>query len=788
MAGPRPDDNYNPTQTVTPSTSAPNDYLTTRANGNQFGAQVGEAYQRTGSDISDVGNKTMDVSLQSLGLANEHAANMADMQLAVDGGDVYNKYKSLEGLDASNAKNGAIQSYLGVNQKIRESLPNAAAQRAYDTIATRRMSFTIQDMNSYAATQKQKAYREGNEATSDLAVQQANSYGVASSNDQFNFEMSGIIHSLNANYTAPEYGKYQTIPATTDPKTGRLDFDTSTTDGKTAQADYDNYMNTKVGQAWANRVNTLVNDRDNGNVLTAMQVVKNNYDSIPPAARARILAILDGPYKAMQVKDGTNQIMSQADQDYKTSLSQSAPTTATPDVIRKVFADQESGSGKTSSNTYQIQPGTWSKFAHPGEVITNPQDNEAVFNRYMDYIQKLPKVQGDPARAAVAFFSGEGNLSPIGSKTPFLNDHADASGKSVSSYVQDIQNRIGSVTAGSGATGIFQSKADYLRSHYDDLIGQAGDNAERLHPNNAVFRDSYIARTTTQIHQEITAQEVQDRAHSDFILGKVFDAKHPVTSIDQLDYSGDPQIRDAWTQMQAQNPYGAQNIRNRVAVANSRGQATQYGTNYFQLWNKVVSGQITDPSELSSWIDPHSGNKSPLTNTGMNQLIETMKGSQTPEQASQNRMIQNFFNTLHNSKIGPSNPHGDEMFSNYMQSALPLIAGQHGLGKTDSQLFDPKSPDYVGKGLDVIYPPSKRLSDRKEQALGGINFSNLGGRGSPGPSQFSTSSLDSVKDATAGRSALQTALDSHQITAQQYTDYAKSRGWKKSSGPAIPEQ
>lgn len=89
----------------------------------------------------------------------------------------------------------------------------------------------------------------------------------------------------------------------------------------------------------------------------------------------------------------------------------------------------------------QVTPGFFKQFAHPGENINNPADNLAVANRGIDYYKQ--QYGGDPARVAVAYFSGPDNVAPPGSKTPYIHDFKDGNGKATSSYVSDVLGRMG---------------------------------------------------------------------------------------------------------------------------------------------------------------------------------------------------------------------------------------------------------------------------------------------------------------------------------------------------------
>lgn len=96
-------------------------------------------------------------------------------------------------------------------------------------------------------------------------------------------------------------------------------------------------------------------------------------------------------------------------------------------------------SDKNAHGIGQITPDTFNAYAKPGERIDVPKDNLAVHKRIIaDYYQRY---NGDPARIAVAYFSGPGNVAPPGSPTPWLKDKSDGH-KLTSSYVSDVIGRI----------------------------------------------------------------------------------------------------------------------------------------------------------------------------------------------------------------------------------------------------------------------------------------------------------------------------------------------------------
>ncbi len=129
----------------------------------------------------------------------------------------------------------------------------------------------------------------------------------------------------------------------------------------------------------------------------------------------------------------------------------SAGAYSTDDLFH-AFHGQESGGGANTTTSIdnahgdmQITPGTFATFAHPGERLDNPEDNKAVGRRILDYYRQ--KYNGDAARVATAYFSGEGNVAPAGSPTPWIQNRHDGQGTYVSQYVNGILHRLGAPSA-----------------------------------------------------------------------------------------------------------------------------------------------------------------------------------------------------------------------------------------------------------------------------------------------------------------------------------------------------
>ena len=107
----------------------------------------------------------------------------------------------------------------------------------------------------------------------------------------------------------------------------------------------------------------------------------------------------------------------------------------------------------------QIMPGTWAQYARPGEAIDNPEHNRAVGERIIADLAF--RAGGDPARIAVGYFSGPGNIAPFDSPTPWKEDRRDGNGMTVSRYVAQVTARLApaGTTAAQGEAALTDVRA-----------------------------------------------------------------------------------------------------------------------------------------------------------------------------------------------------------------------------------------------------------------------------------------------------------------------------------------
>lgn len=668
MAGPRPDDNYNSVPGVEPSTGMPSDTLSVRASPENFGGQIGQALQSGGQKIEQGADSLMQVQMQKLGLANEHAATAAEMQLAVQGGQIYDKYKSLEGLDASNSKDAAVQDYLNLSNKIRSSLGNPAAQRAYDQMATRRMSFTIQDMNSYSADQTKKAYRDGNKAAADLSLDRLSRYEVATNPSQFNFEMANVIHNANAEYTAPTYGHFQTVPATTDPKTGLLKFE-DTSQGRVAQADYDNFINSQKDKAYTNSVNGIAFDAKRGNINNAVDFLADHEKDMSPGTYAKLSAHLAGPYGNEQARSISETVLNKYNGMYQGGSQD--------DIPRQI---KELIPGAVISST--------TRTPEQNKKVGGVSDSMHLSGQAADVVLPL----GTTASDLKAQLASKG-ITPTEFKDEGTHVHIGWGSK----------NGVGMTPMLSG--GVHQSQADFLSDHLPQMIQETRTEAASQ-GQDTTGQDRAVQRLETRVNEVRSAQAGEAHSLRDSLLQKIMDPKNPMVNPSMLEY-GDVDTRNKWVRYQTLDTFGASAMQRQIA-SNAFGRSNTYGTDFYSHYTDLLTGKVkTD--ELQDYF---GGDKSPISNTGIRVLRQTEEDLTTPQGQAFRAAEAKYLDTIHGqitgSKVFPGiNPailKAD--FDKQLMDQIPQIEAKKAdlvrQGKNPTDMFNPDSTDYVGKNVKPV--------------------------------------------------------------------------------------
>jgi len=745
MAGPRTNDPYNPTPSVTPQVGSPFNYDTSQASGNNFGAQVGSSIEKLGQVGEAAAKRQFDVSLQHQGMLNETMATNAETEAAAQYGSINGSYQSMQGLEAVAALPKYIDKIKQVRQSLRETLPNAAAQRAFDQLALRREGFALENANSHAATQTKAAEVKSSSASLNMSVDSLSDPDVALNSAQADDALANVRFQVARVLQSQGYGFDSGSGMKMDGK-GNLSFDEDTPQGKQAKAVADQYTQDAIGKAWENRIKAVAFDPNRGNVKTAVEMLDQNKDQMSPATYAKLSASLDGPYKNVQSRDIANQALYETDQQYNGHFSD------TSSIVHQGPNEED------VQNTI--------KELVPGIVITSglrtPEHNQEVGG--------VPNSQHLSGKAVDI-------VLPKGTSFSEFKDQLLQSGVKPTELINE-GDHIHVAWGPKGSTGTGQnylSQADYYRMNYDDIIKNARAKAEEQHPDDPAFADQVEARTTQKINNVIRTQELSVRSDQNVILSQINNSSAPITSVDQLQNNPDPKIRQAWNNVQLNSPYAASAIQNRLLTANSKGQASGYGTDFSKHLFDALSGKVQSYSDFLPYV--RADHNSPVTNTGLGQLQDALKLQSTPQGRSFAKSEMDFFRSVQKNMTsditGTSLPELNHGFEKTVQTVLPRIQAGMAAGKSASDLFDPKSPDFVGK--DIQYPSAAQITAAMKNHM--VNQIKSDTLATKVPTQgLNYPDLGSLKKAVQKDPSLR----------KQAEQYALQKGWIRENPPPVP--
>lgn len=399
------------------------------------GGAIGQGLRQFGQDIGPAGDMAARAALQEQALVNEAMARDADSTAATAMAGIYNEYASLEGEKAVAEKDSYFAKMAAARTSALDTMPNPETRRMLDSALTRRLGFYQESIGRYAAGQQKAWQARSAQGAARVATDQAGVFrnlpavaeglietGVAS------IASLGEIHGWDRDTVTAEQAKYR-------------------------------------GQSYQQVIGQLLGDN---NVDQAAALFDKVRDKLDAGSQAQIAQSLR-PHQRRQ----------ETDTDFA-AVAGTGPGTAT--TIADAIMMQESGgrdglvSVDGARGRMQIMPDTFAQWAQSGESIDNPDDNRRVGERIIAAYQD--RWGGDPERVAVAYFSGPGNVSEIGSPHPWKEDKKDGNGKSVSSYVRDITRRL---RASTEAVPTYQ-RPDFeaMRERVPSVAGDDPDRQARL--------------------------------------------------------------------------------------------------------------------------------------------------------------------------------------------------------------------------------------------------------------------------------------------------------------------
>lgn len=688
-------ENYNPTQTVAPQGDAA-PYENVQASPSAFGGAIGQAESGAGAELQHSGNQLMDVALHQQGMINDALSQSAETQYVGALGKLTGDYRSKEGLDAVSALPKMTQDISALRQQILQSIPNPAAQRAFNTLSQRHEAFALSDSNSYAAQQIKQASLVSSKASINTSIANAGSLNVAGDDKRFSDSLQDIdFHTRNL-MQVQGYGSVMSE----DPTTHALSFP-GTPQGQQAKAVYGQQLQLATAKAWENRISSVAAV----DLPKAIDIYQSNKPNIPPEAQFnldRALTPKIKDYESRNIGLASVQGSVVARTNSINQSVQSAPPVGKSTNITDAIFQQESGNGATApQNVAQIQPGTWAQYAQPGENIANPADNRAVGQRIINDLSK--RFGNDPQRVAVGYFSGPGNVAPPNSQTPWINDLKDVNGKSVSSYVSDITARLNT------PPGAAPTLADQYRTDFGKNIQDARAQAEQLRPGDVEFADKAAAHAEQAMREVITSDQAQKLAQQNA-------SEKSMSDLTRRIYAGDPNVAqdilNPNSGLKSHEISGLMNLRQQEVEGKLRGD-NALSKGYDPVLNRII-GSPDAPNHIytnGQLLD--EVNKGNINHTDFKAAQAEL--SRSADSTGFNVQKKAFYDSMKQSitredpMLHIMRPGGDtdwlkalnvinKAFADNEASATPV---------PPHELLDPTNKNYIGKQLEPFQPNRK---------------------------------------------------------------------------------
>lgn len=544
-------------------------YQNTSASADMFGAGVGQALQGMGGAFGKMGDVLEKHAVKLQELNNEAAATQADTEAAQRMSDYMVKFNQSMGADAMKewGENGQgfRQNMDKIYSDVSGTLQNDEQRRQFN----QRWQRTSQSMFTHAASHVAQQNRVYLSATADASASAATDAAMVDpKNDNLFLSQMKTVEDA-------AFQKARVMGLD-----GNLDA---------VRQIYQQYTD----KAWAQRLQ-LVAQTDAPLAQQMLEkAVRGEYKAEIPDGKGGVVMASVGRMSGEMAGQLRNSLWGKEQEQnaaaiasdiYTKGTVQRSPGSATG--IGDSIHQQESG---RKPGDYQIQPGTWDQYAKQGESPDNPADQKAVFDRIIDDLHK--KAGGDPARIAVGYFSGPGNIAGPDSPTPWKEDRADKNGKTVSSYVSDVTGRLASSPPPRPMTESQMAQAN-AKAMLEEVKARTAGNPE--------LQERAVNALNAKISASIHAQNLSDNANENTVATALNGTKAgSPKSLSDLRAMG-PDISQAYDALVQSKP-GAMDWVTARLEHNSKGASVTTTPDTAREVDRLV-GMSLDPKQREAFM------------------------------------------------------------------------------------------------------------------------------------------------------------------------------------------
>lgn len=707
------------------------------------------AYTGVAKGLETLGAQTTKSALAFLSLQSETQAKEADIRFSTDVNkalsDPQGGYMTKLGKDAATSYGDVDKQLTDLYQQHRQGLSPEAA-RMFDQVAVRRLQYAQEQASNHAATENKKWVLQ----TGEARIQNEVDSSALNWGDDKAFGVSLATIGEEAKDRADLLGEGPEQTA----------------------VDVRHYQS----EAIMARVRSAM--RADPNLAQGML---NTYaDKLDAPHLAQLTAELQPIVRNSQARADADGILASVNSRFGSGGGGAIPEPKAQDFIRQNFPGATITSGARTPGQNAAVGGAPGSFHIRGEALDFVPPKGMTLEQARDELQTKLTQAGLPIAELKIEHKGDPHSTgdhihwAWGSGAP--QSQADPTGKA------------------------FQSQADYYRENYTSILADADRLAQEQHPGDQVYADQVRARLEQRLNDTIRQQELSYKADSDLVFqaaSGAFSKGRPPASAEDM-ASLNPKVADAWQRMQADNPIAAQLLETRLLTANSKGMAAGYGTQFYRLLQSAIAppADARYMGNINKYLPyVQTGEYGTLTNSGFNKISDILKMRGTPQGEAFVEQMRNFLDSAH-TQISGSDPragtldhHGDQQFSKFLAPTLSAIEAGLKAGKTPAQMFNPKSPDYVGEGIyNFTRPVAQRVKDMTDDAMAMSMY---------GPKQLAPAQLAVVDQAVQAKTltpekgeqlkGLMQAVTDHRMTRKQAIEQAIKDGLVSAPPPEVPK-
>lgn len=680
---------FDPRPTVAPA-GASGVFQRDASDPNAFGASVAAAGERLGATVDQAANRAAESAIRFQTIQNETEVNDAYAnRFSPKFRDLYQKYYSLQGKDAVDQMPDFINQMQGVREDARGELKSDVQRKLFDAMSRRRVESELDGMARYADTQN-KVYRAD---THGAVLKQLSDQAADKYNDESAFGTSiGTAAAEIDRYTASTGGTAEVARA-------KLAEFTS------------NAMLQRV-QRW------MLDDP-----LKARDFYRANAGNIAAAQRPLIehqLSVATKPVEAKIAADGI--VRGASLPQLQTSMEIAGEPLVSAVIAQESGGRQSAVSPKGAIGVMQVMPDTAREVAgqmgleyDPEKLKSDASYNKALGTRYLQNM--LTRYGGNQTLALAAYNAGpkrvDAWVKTNGDPTQGQISDADWVAKIPFKETRDYVAKVNA--SAPQMQGTIPTSRD-VRAHLADWNKQAEQLAEQQHPGDPVYRDLVVQQVRGYVNTIVAQQEaVQRQSHEVLLRAADGDAKkgtRPLT-IDEL--RATPEANAAWLRTDPASQRGIIALVEHNAKA-EQGIPMKTDPKIFEEVFRRIHLPDDDPNKIRTpgQLAPYFGHG--LNRTDYDWGRKEIEGNQTADGQRLNDTRNNFLGLMKSqfskATLMIADPKGDEQFYKFGTYVRGQERAAREGGKNPYDLYNPASPDYMGKQIPAFQrSPEEMIRD-----------------------------------------------------------------------------